>query len=236
MIENDIKRLTRLTSILTLLQSRKLVTATWMADKFSVSVRTIYRDIRTLEQAGIPVVTEDGKGYSMMEGYNLPPVMFTESQANALITAEQLILKNKDSSFVAAYSGAITKIKAILRYSTRDKAELLSGRIVDYQNHTIERTSNYLTDIQLALTNLKCIQLDYRAADLRETRRKVEPFALYFSRENWVLIAWCHLRHDYREFRLDRIQNMVSLTESFPMHSISLQDYFNSYTKQNMNP
>ena len=106
MNDNDTKRLSRLTAILTQLQTKRLLTATALAAKFSVSVRTIYRDIRALEQAGVPIITEDGKGYTLMEGYRVPPVMFTEAQANALITAEQLVLKNKDTSFIKEYSEA----------------------------------------------------------------------------------------------------------------------------------
>src|SRR5690606_13797274 len=104
MYDPQIKRISRLTAILTQLQSKRLLTATELADKFSVSVRTIYRDIRTLEQAGVPIVTEDGKGYTLMEHYRLSPVALTETEANALITAEQLVLKNKDTSFIKAYS------------------------------------------------------------------------------------------------------------------------------------
>lgn len=77
---NDIKRLSRLIAILTQLQTKRLLTATQLADKFSVSIRTIYRDIRALEQAGVPIITEDGKGYTLMEGYRVPPVMFTEAR------------------------------------------------------------------------------------------------------------------------------------------------------------
>src|SRR3954468_7544728 len=103
MIDNDTRRLSRLIAILTQLQTRRMITATVLAQKFGVSVRTIYRDIRALEQAGVPVLTEEGKGYSLMEGYKNPPVMFSETQANALILAEQLVLMNKDSSFIKDY-------------------------------------------------------------------------------------------------------------------------------------
>lgn len=106
MNNNDTKRLSRLTAILTRLQTKHLITASELADRFSVSKRTIYRDIRALEDAGVPILTEEGKGYALMEGYKIPPVMFTESEANALITAEQLIMKNKDSSFVKDYTDA----------------------------------------------------------------------------------------------------------------------------------
>jgi predicted DNA-binding transcriptional regulator YafY len=104
---NDTKRISRLTAIITQLQAKRLVTASELASKFSVSVRTIYRDIRALEQAGIPIYVEEGKGYSIMEHYRLAPVMLTEREANALITAEQLVLNNKDSSFIKDYSEAI---------------------------------------------------------------------------------------------------------------------------------
>ena len=150
---NDTTRLSRLTAILTQLQTKRLVTATALASKFSVSVRTIYRDIRALEQAGVPIITEEGKGYLLMEGYTIPPLMFTEAQANALIIAEQLVLKNKDTSFIRDYSAAIEKIKAVLRYSQKDKANLLSERTQFEQIKSLERNSSNLSDLQFALTN-----------------------------------------------------------------------------------
>lgn len=115
MKDKDTKRLSRLTAILTQLQTKRLLTANELAEKFSISKRTVYRDIKALEQADVPILTEDGKGYTLMEGYRIPPVMFTESEANALITAEKLILKNRDASFVKEYSEAINKIKSVLR-------------------------------------------------------------------------------------------------------------------------
>lgn len=124
MHDNDLKRVSRLTAILTILQTKRLFTAAELADKFSVSIRTIYRDIRALEQAGIPVLTEDGKGYSLMDGYRIPPIMFSESEANALVTAEKLVFKNGDSSLIREYTEAINKIKAVLRYSTKEKTDL----------------------------------------------------------------------------------------------------------------
>lgn len=104
MNSNDTKRLSRLTAILTQLQTKRIVTSTALAEKFGVSVRTIYRDIRALEDAGVPIFVEEGKGYSLMEGYRISPVMFTENEANALILAEQLVLKNRDSSLIKDYS------------------------------------------------------------------------------------------------------------------------------------
>lgn len=224
---NDIKRLSRLTAILTILQTKRLLTASELANKFSVSNRTIYRDIKALEQAGVPILTEDGKGYSLMVGYRIPPVMFTESEANALITAEQLILKNKDASFVKEYSEAINKIKSVLRNNTKDKANLLSHRTIFRQNADNDRTSNYLSILQLALTNFNLVKIKYHSLDTNQTtERTIEPFAIYSTQDNWLLIAFCLLRKDFRTFRLDRIQNLTTLNEQFEPHKITLQEYF----------
>ena len=97
------------------------MTASELADKFQVSTRTIYRDIKALEQAGIPFFTEEWKGYSLMEGYNIPPIMFTKREANAMILAEQLVLKNKDVSFIKNYIETIDKVKAVLHHSKKTR-------------------------------------------------------------------------------------------------------------------
>jgi len=227
MNQNDTKRLSRLTAILTQLQTKRLLTASELAIQFSVSKRTIYRDLKALEQAGVPILTEEGKGYLLMEGYRIPPIMFSESEANALITAEQLILKNKDASFVKEYSEAINKIKSVLRNATKDKANLLSNRIIFRQNIDNDRTSNFLSPLQLALTNFYMIKIKYHSPETNQTtERTIEPFAIYSTQENWLLIAFCRLRKDFRAFRLDRIKNLTTLPEQFEPHTITLQEYF----------
>ncbi|MDI9862330.1 helix-turn-helix transcriptional regulator [Flectobacillus roseus] len=229
MNDNDTKRLSRLTAILTQLQTKRLLTATKLAEKFDVSVRTIYRDIRALEQAGVPILTEDGKGYSLMEGYKIPPVMFTESQANALILAEQLVLKNKDTSFIKDYMEAIDKIKAVLQQSEKDKANLLADRTRFEQNLNRERNSNNISELQQALTNFQLVKFDYTNEKNKTTNRTIEPFALISTNENWLLIAWCRSRKEFRFFRLDRITKMQVLYEKFEPHKMTLQEYFDKF-------
>ncbi|MEO6549296.1 MAG: YafY family protein [Ferruginibacter sp.] len=227
MIDNNTKRLSRLVAILTRLQTKKILTSTMLAEKFGVSTRTIYRDIKALEQAGVPILTEDGIGYSLMEGYRIPPVMFTENEANSLITAEQLVLKNRDSSLIKEYSGAINKIKAVLHYSTKEKVELLATRIAVSAAIPDKSRSSSLTLIQNALTSFKVINIVYRSEHKKEkTQRNIEPFALYYSlQESWALIAYCQLRKDYRMFRLDRILKIESLDLYFTPHKLTLQEY-----------
>jgi len=228
MNDNETTRLSRLTAILIQLQTKRLLTSSELANKFSVSVRTIYRDIRALEQAGVPIITEEGKGYTLLEGYKIPPVMFTEAQANALITAEQLVLKNKDTSFIKDYSEAIDKIKAILRYSQKDKVNLLSQRTRFDQNINRERNSNILSELQFALTNFFLTEINYINAENSPTARIIEPFAL-LSTENWLLVAYCRMRQEFRYFRLDRIIDMRLQTEKFEPHKMTLQEFFDKY-------
>lgn len=222
----DIKRLPRLTAILTQLQTKRLLTAPELAAKFDVSVRTIYRDIKALEQAGVPIFTEEGKGYTLMEHYRLPPITFTESQANALIIAEQLVLKNKDTSFIKNYQEAIDKIKAVLKTSIKDKANMLAERTLFDQNVNRERNSSNLSELQFAITNLCLTKIEYTNEANQSSSRLIEPFALLSTQENWLLVAWCHLRCSFRYFRLDRIKKLELLTETFTPHKMSLQDFF----------
>ena len=229
MNDNDTKRLSRLTAILTQLQTKRLLTATALAGKFSVSIRTIYRDIRALEQAGVPILTEDGKGYSLMQGYRIPPVMFTEGQANALILAEQLVLKNKDASFVKDYLEAIEKIKAVLGNSSKDKVNLLTERTRFSQNINSEKNSDNLSDLQFALTNFYLTKIEYTNEANKTSSRLIEPFALVSTQENWLLVAWCRLRKEFRYFRLDRIKKLEMLTEKFIPHKMTLQEFFDNY-------
>lgn len=229
MKDNDTKRLSRLTAILTQLQTKRHLTASELANKFSVSIRTIYRDIKALEQAGVPILTEDGKGYTLMPGYRIPPVMFTENQANALILAEQLVLKNKDASFVKEFSEAIDKIKAVLGHPIKEKANLLAERTRFSQNINSERNSNNLSDLQFALTNVYLTRIEYLNEAGKTTSRLIEPFTLLSTQENWLLVAWCRLRTGFRFFRLDRIKKLHVLTEKFVPHKMTLQEYFDRY-------
>jgi len=236
MEENEKPRLSRLLAIVTQLQSKRIVTAKYLAEKHKVSIRTIYRDIRTLENSGIPIVTEEGKGYSLVDGYHLPPVMFTENEANALITAEQIILKNKDQSFVENYSSAITKIKSVLKFSQKEKAGLLSERIHFRENEANEKSSNYLMNIQSAITNFQLLEIEYNSLQNNLTQRIVEPFALYSTKGNWLLIAFCRLRNEFRVFKIDLIQNLIQQNKTFEPHNMTLEEYFELCRKKYQTP
>ena len=238
MQDNDTSRLSRLTSIITQMQTKRIITAPALAAKFGVSIRTIYRDMRSLEAAGIPLITEEGKGYSLMEGYRLPPVMFTEKEANALITAEQIVSINNDISFVSDLKEAINKIRSVLRYDSKDKVDLLSSRVHIWNSKGQNASSNYLSTIQLALTNFKLIRIEYHSPiNENKTTRDIEPFAMISNAQvSWYLIAFCRLRNDFRTFKLDRINKMEILNITFTPHKMSMEEYYNSRIKNNFTP
>ena len=222
-------QLSRLISILTLLKSKRLLIATELAEKYDVSVRTIYRDIRKLEEAGIPVYSIEGKGYSLVDNYTVAPVQFSEKEANALITAQHIVSQSKDASFVNDFNDALTKIKSVFRTSIQEKSELLNDKIFVFNWEYEEFSSDALSEIQLAITNFNYIEINYQKANHKTVSfRKVEPCAMYSTNNKWILIAYCHLRKDMRAFRIDRIQHFKILTEKFEDRKFSIQDYFAS--------
>lgn len=232
LMEKEKPRLARLTAIITKLQSQRMVTATELARKHGVSVRTIYRDMRTLESSGVPIVTEEGRGYSLMDGYKLPPIMFTEEEALAIVTAGHLLEKNKDESLSSAYQEAVTKIKSVLRSTEKEKAEMLSKRIQIRNYGKNKNTSNFLIQLQTAITGAQVLHLDYKSLEGEKSQRHIEPFAIYSTQEHWVLIAFCRLRQDFRAFRLDCIQQLTPTNEVFEPHEMTLQQYFDDCRKK----
>ncbi|MEX0287851.1 MAG: helix-turn-helix transcriptional regulator [Flavobacteriaceae bacterium] len=226
-------QLTRLIAILTLLKSRRVLTATELSLKFDVSVRTIYRDVQKLIGAGVPVITLEGRGYTLMEGYTVAPVQFTEKEANALITAQHLVNKSNDVSFVADFEEALTKIKSVFRSSILHKSEILNSNIHVFDTRQENIASSALSEIQLAITNFNYVEINYRKAnDPNISFRRIEPCAIFSSDHKWVLIAWCHLRKDYRAFRIDRIQHFKILAEKFEDRKFTIQGYFEACAKQ----
>lgn len=229
MKEKELTRLSRLTAILTLLKSRRVLNASAISKKFGIGIRTVYRDVRALEQSEIPVITIDGKGYSLMEGYTIPPLMFTESEANALITAEHLLNSSKDESLISNFRNALIKMKAVFRFGIKEKTEFLSNRIIVLQSGSENKTSNTLSEIQLAITASTLVKIKYKSPKSAAiTLRTIEPTAIYSAEANWILIAWCRLRRGYRAFRIDRIANIEFTESTFLSRAFDIRTYFAS--------
>jgi predicted DNA-binding transcriptional regulator YafY len=227
-------RIDRLSAILIQLQGKKIVRAAEIAERFNISLRTVYRDVRALQEAGVPIGAEAGTGYYLVEGYHLPPVMFSREEAAALLTGEKLMAKLSDHSNRKEFSNAMQKIKAVLRGSEKDFLESLEDNIAVVNRRPPvgeEFPNRFLSDIQYALGKQLILQLDYFALHNETlTKREVEPIGIIFMTGYWHLIAWCRLRHGYRDFRMDRIKNVVVSADSYDRaRHISLKEYIDRY-------
>jgi predicted DNA-binding transcriptional regulator YafY len=212
------------------LQSRRLVRAEDIAAHFEISVRTVYRDIAALGEAGVPVVGEAGVGYSLVKGYHLPPVMFTAEEASALSIAGKLVEHLTDASLRKQMDTALLKIRSVLPRERQDYLDRLerSITVVSGEPGPVPRlSSEALIPVQRALAERRVLALDYQAGQARElTRREVEPLGLVYYSDNWHLIAYCRLRRDVRDFRTDRILKLQLQNEVFTGHAdFSLKAY-----------
>lgn len=213
-------RLERITSILLLLQSRKKITAQQLADRFETSIRTIYRDIRVLEEAGVPVGAEAGIGYYLMDGYSLPPVQFTKEEAGAMLTAEKLVGKFGDVSLNKEFTSGMNKVRAVLRSTDKDFVETLEQHISVQSMRplvdTAEFPNKFISTIQQALVEQRLIEINYFSRYNEEaTKRIIEPIGLCYINGSWHLFAWCRLRNAVRDFRPDRIKSLKLLDEKY---------------------
>lgn len=219
-------RIDRLFGILTLLQSKKYVPAEKIAEKFKISVRTVYRDVKALCEQGIPVSFEQNKGYFVVQGYFLPPVSFTSEEANALLLMEGLVNSFADKSIKTHYSNLLNKVKTVLRSSQKDKLEVLDNSIKLQLPPCTINDFEYLSTLQNAISSRIIVELDYKNTKEEVSKRKVEPVGLIFYAFSWHLIAWCHMRNDYRDFKVSRILKVYSTGTSFQKKDhIELNDY-----------
>lgn len=224
------KRFDRIVAIFLQLQSKSLVKAQDLADKFEVSLRTIYRDIRSLEKAGVPIYSEAGIGYSLMNSYKLPPTLFTKDEALSFVTAEKLMNTFLDKKLASDFSTALQKMKAVLRTPEKqlvdyaDKNVILHRKGKDkYFNTEIPDALNILLK---SISSHKQITIQYRKPNSHAVeKRQLEPVGLFLNTGYWYFMAYCHLRKDYRQFRLDRVQEIVLLEDDFELKHKELSHY-----------
>jgi predicted DNA-binding transcriptional regulator YafY len=233
-------RIDRLTAILIQLQTKRIVRAEEIADRFEISHRTVYRDVKALMEAGVPIGSEAGKGYFIVDGYHLPPVMFTQDEAGSMLLAGKLVDKMADKSVRTAYESAMLKIKAVLNEAEKDHLQNLESHIEVFlrSRHEVkaepEFPDHFMTEIQRAVGKRQVLKIDYSSNENEMTTREVEPIGIFYYSTAWHLIAWCRLRNGYRDFRADRIRNLENKGEVFAgRNQISLKEYFQSMFQSN---
>lgn len=211
-------RLERMSAILVTLQSRPVVTAREIADRFGVSLRTVYRDIRSLEESGVPICGEAGLGYSLVDGFRLPPLMFTTEEAISFLMAEKLLSHHGDDDTYAAFRGGMDKIRAVLKAAEKDFLRNLDDyvRVPKSENLPPPVPANVMQPLLKSLMHQRRVTIEYKAGYNDETTlRTVEPQGVFFMVHNWYVLAWCGMRKDYRTFHLGRIRNITPTDELF---------------------
>lgn len=237
MLDESPKRFDRIIAILIQLQSKKIVKAQELADRFEVSLRTIYRDIRSLEASGVPVYGEAGIGYSLVDGYRLPPVMFTREEASSFIAAEKLMQKFIDKELGQHYASAMFKLKSVMKNSDKDWVSSIESKVLIQPpsgNLFNEKVPDAMTILFKSIADKTQVKLQYQAFEAEETsERTIEPVGIFHDNNNWYVFGFCHLRNDYRQFRADRIQGITKTELTFSKEHLPLETYLN---KQNECP
>ncbi|MDN3675221.1 YafY family protein [Flavobacterium branchiarum] len=222
------KRFDRIVAILIQLQSKRIVKAQELANRFEVSLRTIYRDIRTLEASGVPIYSEAGVGYALMEGYRLPPVMFTREEASSFIAAEKLMQKFTDVALGNHYASAMYKLKAVLKSDDKDWVSTIESNVLMQSAEKLfnDKSPNTLAVLFESIAEKKQVILSYKALNSDEiTDRNIESVGVFHDNNNWYVIGYCHLRSDYRQFRTDRVHGIKKTDQHFTLEHDSLETY-----------
>ncbi|OMF49945.1 MULTISPECIES: YafY family protein [Paenibacillus] len=223
----------RLLAILLELQRKDILRAEDLAAIFETSVRTIYRDIQALSESGVPIVGAPGIGYSLMEGYFLPPLSFTAEEAVALLIGTDFVEQKFDTDYGIKAQTSRRKIEAILPESVRREVSRVRTTIRllavgEGANHS-EKT--YLETLRFAVLEKRKVQFGYskrmpEADGNRQSVRVVAPYGLVLLRGSWVLIGQCELRQQLRHFRLSRMDKLIVLEDRFQLPvDFHLQDY-----------
>jgi predicted DNA-binding transcriptional regulator YafY len=209
------RRADRLFEVIQRLRRGRVVTARQLAEQLEVSERTIYRDIQDLIANRVPIDGEAGVGYSLRKGYDLPPLMFTQDELEALVFGARIVQSWSDSELARAADAAVARIETVLPEHLR---RLLADRSLWAPVSRRRAPIAFdLAQLRGAIRGHRKVRFHYRDEQQRETDRTVRPLTLMFYGEVWVAGAWCELREDFRFFRLERMQEVEFLPDVFPL-------------------
>jgi len=214
-------RIDRLFGILLLLQRKSRIRAEDIAERYGITVRTVYRDISALHELGVPIVSMPGEGYRLMEGFYLPPLIFTADEASALFLGGRLLAHQADGHLPDTTTSALEKISAILPKRTANHVQQLSDIIhFSLPARKFNLDDKRLLLFQRAIVAQQVVHIAYHSLkDDTLTERDIEPLQLTYGNSAWYIHAYCRLRADIREFRLDRIEHLMSTMQTFtPRH------------------
>jgi predicted DNA-binding transcriptional regulator YafY len=202
------RRADRLFQIVTVLRGRRrATTAAQLATRLGVSERTVYRDVRDLVLAGTPIDGEAGVGYRIRPGYDLPPLMFNRDEIQALVLGARVVRQFGDPDLVRASDSILAKAEAMV---PADLADLVTGtRLFVPSTIGAEPSAGALKVARQALTARRKLMMTYATGDRPPSMRTIRPLGIFFWGRTWTLAAWCELREDFRNFRLDRVRALA---------------------------
>ncbi|MGH9838812.1 MAG: helix-turn-helix transcriptional regulator [Blastocatellia bacterium] len=215
-------RTDRLLAIVLELQRKRNLRAEDLAATFETCKRTIYRDIQALCESGVPIVSQPGLGYSLVEGYFLPPVSFSSDEATMLLLGSDFVADNFDAQYRDAARQASAKIEAVLKEKVRRDVEYLRNSIAFVATDTLSRdaATGSLPPLRRAIIERRTVRFHYHTRYAKEGQqarntREADPFGLVHLGEAWYLIAHCHMRQDIRNFKVDRMTDVEVLDQGF---------------------
>jgi predicted DNA-binding transcriptional regulator YafY len=209
------RRADRLFQVIQLLRRRHVVTAAALARELAVSERTVYRDIHDLMASGVPIDGEAGVGYTLRRGFDLPPLMFTSEEIEAMVLGARVVTSWGDAALARAAESALARVEAALPDAL--KAKMAATPLYAPGFHVPQHVVATLAELRGAIDEQRRAWMAYTSADESKTERTVRPLGLFFWGSNWTVSAWCELRDDFREFRLDRIRDLRVLDERFEL-------------------
>lgn len=210
----------RLFKLVQLIRGRRLSTAAYLAQRLEVSMRTVYRDIAQLQHQGVPIEGEAGVGYRLGKGYDLPPLMFTQDEAGALVASMRLAQAWLDPELALAAEQSLSKILSILPSSARAAAENLPLHLAPMQALKFDAvTQTNLQTLREAIQNRQKVSMLYKDVNEVSSQRIVRPLGCFFWGKTWTLAAWCETRSDFRSFRVDRMKHLSTQGAVFALES-----------------
>ncbi|MCR9164996.1 MAG: helix-turn-helix transcriptional regulator [Nannocystaceae bacterium] len=221
------RRADRLFQIVQILQHRRLTTAAKLSERLEVSERTVYRDIKDLIGSGVPIRGEAGVGYRLGKDFELPPLMFTTAEIQALVLGARMVESWADAELRTAAQSALEKVHAALPERQRPRVHATSMFSMSF--HVPAEARARLGPLRAAIDGRTVVELTYVDRNEETTQRRVRPLGLFFWGRHWTLGAWCELRRGFRNFRVDRMCGVRPTTDAFSDASpYSLEDYLAS--------
>ena len=218
------RRAERLFSIVLELRRRPVTTAAQLAEHLEVSNRTIYRDIADLIGSGIPIEGEAGVGYRLGSGFELPPLMFTVSEVQALVLGARMVEAWGDAQLRAAARAALGKVEAVI--PPAERRHITDTALFALSFWVPERDQRMLGTVREAIDDHRRLRVVYTTEEGDISDRVIRPLGLFFWGRTWTVAAWCELRQAHRSFRVDRIDDAAALDERFVVEPpVTLDDY-----------